>query len=73
MREMRTGCACQYNGFSLMLHHQSQSVHSPAFHKNSATVLFKYMDKVKSRGSAVGTATGHGLNDQGVGVRVPVG
>jgi hypothetical protein len=27
---------------------------------------------IKSRDSAVGTATGYGLNDRGVGVRVPV-
>jgi hypothetical protein len=27
----------------------------------------------KSRGSAVGITTGYGLNDRGVGVRVPVG
>jgi hypothetical protein len=28
---------------------------------------------VRSRDSAVGTATGYGLDDRGVGVRVPVG
>jgi hypothetical protein len=47
MREKRTGWACQYDGFSFMLHGQLRTVHWLAFLKNSATILFKYMDKVQ--------------------------
>jgi hypothetical protein len=32
-----------------------------------------YLELSRSRGSVVGIATSYGLNDQGVGVRVPVG
>jgi hypothetical protein len=35
--------------------------------------LFQYFLLLKSRDSAVGIATGYGLDDQGFGVRVPVG
>jgi hypothetical protein len=35
--------------------------------------LFTYVWFIRSRDSAVGIATGYGLGDGGVGVRVPVG
>jgi hypothetical protein len=40
----------------------------------SGQVSFSYnCNKYRSRDSAVGLATGYGLDDRGVGVRVPVG
>jgi hypothetical protein len=41
--------------------------------KRSFPNLNWYMYGEKSQDSAVGIATGYGLDDQGVGVRVPVG
>jgi membrane-associated phospholipid phosphatase len=39
----------------------------------SAFILMNFYKNCRSRGSAVGIATGYGLDDRGVGVRVPVG
>jgi hypothetical protein len=36
-------------------------------------LLSRYINILSSRGSAVGIATGYGLDDKGVGIRVPVG
>jgi hypothetical protein len=36
-------------------------------------IFFMYVLLYKSRDNSVGIATGYGLDDQGVGVRVPVG
>jgi hypothetical protein len=40
--------------------------------KGSCLYTYHY-ENLKSRDSAVGVATGYGLSDKGVGVRVPVG
>jgi hypothetical protein len=44
-------------------------------HLKQLTVIYfgTLHNKFRSRNSIVGMATGYGLNDRGVGVRVPVG
>jgi hypothetical protein len=47
-----------------------KSPRSPKFHCNNKSLLDAAN---KSRGSAVGIATGYGLKDREIGVRVPIG
>jgi hypothetical protein len=49
----------------------SVNAHSPV--RNSAFISNASFPKTRSLDSAVGIATGYGLDDQGVGVRVPIG
>jgi hypothetical protein len=50
----------------LLTTHQTAKFHHPPF-------CFSTVIRCGSRNSVVGIATGYGLDDQGVGVRVPVG
>jgi hypothetical protein len=46
---------------------------SIAWEKQVIQLLLNLLTEIRSRDSAVGIATGYGLDDRGVGVRVPVG
>jgi hypothetical protein len=63
---MRTDKTCQQSKMAtLPVHFVSTAKQNPSM---SVAAIY-----IRSRDSVVGTATGYGLDDRGVGVRVPVG
>jgi hypothetical protein len=68
-----TACFCWILTW-LTLRHWRRRWYFPAKHRaRSAQFMWYYMYIRRSRDSAVGIATGYGLDDRAVGVRVPVG